>query len=260
MRSRGGAVVGGSANGRPRTISAASGVIGAPSAAPSGRSCAGGSTSTARSSPPRGGARAGSRCVRPAPQGRPRARPAPRAPRRAAGAGCEAGASRRHRELRRRPATRARRRGPRGAARAQPWSSLRSVERPRGARLDRARADAERGRRLLLRQAEQVAAGEHEPRRLGQLVQRGEQRGGSRRPRPRASSGDGAASPEVGPPRLAASAGPPPGGAAPVPRLVGDDPQQPGPERLGRPEPPERPPGLDDRPPGRRPPPRRRFR
>ena len=38
----------------------------------------------------------------------------------------------------------------------------------------------------------------------------------------------------------------PPRGAAAVTRLVGDDPQQPRPERLLESEPPERTPGLDD--------------
>src|SRR5262249_1277563 len=121
------------------------------------------------------------------------------------------------------------------------------VQRARGARLDGSRTDPERGGRLGLREIEEVAATEDEPRLLGQLVELGEHPaalvGGDRdRPggRGRAPRGLLAGRSQLEPSAAARS-------PAAVPRLVRDDPEQPGSERPGGAEAAEGAPGLDER-------------
>ena len=123
-----------------------------------------------------------------------------------------------------------------GSARSSASSSHglpQSFERPRGARFDGAARDVEHRGGLLLRQLEQVAAGEHLARLARNLSS-----AASRRARSSASSvassGEGAASPEE---VLAASAwsarcSAPAGGAPAVASLVRDDLQKPGAHRL----------------------------
>src|SRR6478672_4475121 len=118
-------------------------------------------------------------------------------------------------------------------------------ERARRARLDGADRDVERRRRLVLGKIEQEAAGEHVAPLLRQPVEQTEQPlalcpaehgvlgGGGRLPRGRCRPQSELLAPARG--------------AAPVPRLVRDDPQQPGAQRLTHPEAAEGAPGLDER-------------
>ena len=110
-----------------------------------------------------------------------------------------AAARARARDATRRPASPATRAPPASARSVRSSSAIRlpqPVERTRRARLDGAAADAKRGGGLLLRELEQVAAREHEPRVVGQLLQRREQTARSS-PDGLAASGDGAAPPET---------------------------------------------------------------
>ena len=120
------------------------------------------------------------------------------------------------------------------------------LERPREARLDRARAHAERRRRLGLGELEQVAAADHRPVVLAQAADRVEQRGPALAGEERRLRGGGRL---PGRARLARGAegqrGPAAGRAAAVAGLVGHDREQPWPQRLAGAEAPERAAGLD---------------
>src|SRR5437764_693216 len=120
-----------------------------------------------------------------------------------------------------------------------------SLERARSTRLDRAAAHAERSGGLGLRQVEQVAAAEHQPRVVGKALERAEQAPALVGREHFCLGGRGRAPRDVfalGPQRE--------GGAAPrrataVARLVGDDAQEPRPERRAGAEATERAPRLE---------------
>src|SRR5262245_30929529 len=121
------------------------------------------------------------------------------------------------------------------------------VERTRRARLDGADANVEHRGGLLLRELEEVAAGDHEPLLLPQRVDGGEQlltllageqvTLGGRSRAPRGSFRGGGTHDQRRAPAL---------GAAPVPRLVGDDLKQPRPKGRTGAKPAERAVGLDE--------------
>src|SRR5262245_14245791 len=127
-----------------------------------------------------------------------------------------------------------------------PHFGAKLLERTRQPRFDRSAAHAERRRRLLFCELEQVPACQHETVVLPQPVQRREQlpaplcrdeRGlGGRGRVPRGRVRRGAQHEPL----------PPPGRAAAVPGLVGDDAEQPGPEGGVGPEPAERAVSLDE--------------
>ena len=169
--------------------------------------------------------RARSAATRREPQ--PRAAPAPLSAARAAAARsarCTAvGEVRRRRPVDVELAQRAARGRSRRHLPAQP------LERARGARLHGARLDAERGGGLGLGELEQVAAAEHEPVVVAQPRQRAEQRRARLAPRARSPRPSRRRAAAATPQRQRAA---PPGRAAPVARLVGDDRQQPRPQRL----------------------------
>ena len=149
-----------------------------------------------------------------------------------------------------RPAARPRRRRGRASRATRPRSARSSsverqtslahllpqpLERAREARLDRARPHAERRGGLGLGELEQVAAADHRAVVLAQPAERGEQRGAALAREERRLRGGGRL---PGGALLARGAErerrPPAGRPAAVARLVGDDRQQPRPQRLAR--------------------------
>src|SRR5262245_36193841 len=114
------------------------------------------------------------------------------------------------------------------------------LERSREPRLDRAAANPERGRGLLLREVEEVPVREYQPVALAEPADRCEQLLPPLRVHERRLGGRG----RVPRGRVRRSSEreplPPPGRAAAVPRLVCDDPEQPRPKRRACPEAAER--------------------